>query len=222
MLLRSIAFHRPNRPQLRLSWTQPEDVPTVDVIITCCGEDIDVLLDTVKAACNLDYPIERYRVFLSDDAGSEELRAAVTALDITSPQLIYTARDKPPVKDYKAGNLNHGLRFSKALANPAWHKEFSYSREELSSNYPSKKSSAATLVGTSPDLDEMPKPIAKPLSPTIYELEGSPVVWNNIWTGSQFVVGIDADMIPEPHLLRALLPHLVNDDKMAMACPPQV
>lgn len=218
VLLRSIAWRPPNRPQLRLSWTRPENVPTVDVIITCCGEDIDVLLDTVRAACNLDYPAERYRVFLSDDAKSEALQAAIASLDITSPHLIYTARDKPPVKDYKAGNLNHGLRISKEMTNLAWNSRATYSEEGFKFDFPSKKSSAATLVGTGSDSDEMPKPIAKPLSPTIYELGGaedSPGV-------SQYVVGIDADMIPEPHLLRALLPHLVNDSKMAMACPPQV
>lgn len=80
VLLRSIAFRQPKRPQLSLSWERPEDVPTVDIIITCCGEDLDVLLDTVRATCNIDYPAERYRVFLSDDGRSAELRAAVETL----------------------------------------------------------------------------------------------------------------------------------------------
>src|ERR1700744_304796 len=32
-----------NRPKLRLLG---DDVPTVDVFITCCGEDVDVVMDT--------------------------------------------------------------------------------------------------------------------------------------------------------------------------------
>lgn len=217
MLLRSIAFRQPKRPQLNLEWDRPEDVPTVDILITCCGEDLDVLLDTVRATCNIDYPADRYRVFLSDDARSTELRAAVESLEIIGPKLIYTAREKPTVKDYKAGNLNHGLRFSKSLPNSSWRTEVNYYEEMPGSMFPSKKSSAATLVGTA-DLDEMPKPIAKALPPTVYELEDTSATF----PASEYVVGIDADMIPERHILRALLPHMVNDAKMAMACPPQV
>ena len=218
MLLRSIAFRQPKRPQLSLSWEQPEDVPTVDILITCCGEDLDVLLDTVRATCNIDYPAERYRVFLSDDARSTELRAAVESLDIIGPKLIYTAREKPTVKDYKAGNLNHGLRFSKSLPNQVWRMGNNFYDDMPASQFPSKKSSAATLVGSGSDADEMPKPIAKPLPPTVYELEDT----SEFFRPSEYVVGIDADMIPERHILRALLPHMVNEPKMAMACPPQV
>jgi cellulose synthase/poly-beta-1,6-N-acetylglucosamine synthase-like glycosyltransferase len=216
VLLRSIAFRQPKRPQLSLSWEKPEDVPTVDVIITCCGEDLDVLLDTVRATCNIDYPADRYRVFLSDDGRSPELRAAVESLETIGPKLIYTAREKPVVKDYKAGNLNHGLRFSKSLPNQSWRAATNYFEEMSASPFPSKKSSAATLVGS--DSDEMPTPIAKPLPPTVYELEDT----SEFFKASEYVVGIDADMIPERHILRALLPHMVNDPKMAMACPPQV
>lgn len=216
VLLRSIAFRQPKRPQLSLSWERPEDVPTVDIIITCCGEDLDILLDTVRATCNIDYPAERYRVFLSDDGRSAELRAAVESLETTGPKLIYTAREKPVVKDYKAGNLNHGLRFSKSLPNQSWRVATNYFEGMSASPFPSKKSSAATLVGS--DTDEMPTPIAKPLPPTVYELEDT----SEFFRSSEYVVGIDADMIPERHILRALLPHMVNDPKMAMACPPQV
>jgi cellulose synthase/poly-beta-1,6-N-acetylglucosamine synthase-like glycosyltransferase len=217
VLLRSIAFRQPKRPQLSLEWERPEDVPTVDVIITCCGEDLDVLLDTVRATCNIDYPADRYRVFLSDDGRSAELRTAVESLETIGPKLIYTAREKPAVKDYKAGNLNHGLRFSKSLPNQSWRfGTTNYYGDMSASPFPSKKSSAATLVGS--DADEMPTPIAKALPPTVYELEDT----SEFFKSSEYVVGIDADMIPERHILRALLPHMVNDSKMAMACPPQV
>lgn len=176
------------------------------------------MLDTVRAACNIDYPAERYRVFLSDDARSDELRTAVESLDLIGPKLIYTAREKPPVKDYKAGNLNHALRFSKALANQSWRTNVGSPAEMSEPTFPSKKSSAATLIGMESDVDEMPKPIAEPLSFNVYELADT----SGTFQASEYIVGIDADMIPERHILRALLPHMVNDPKMAMACPPQV
>ena len=38
----------------------------------------------------------------------------------------------------------------------------------------------------------------------------------------QYVAALDADMIPMPHWLRALVPHIENDAHCAMVCPPQV
>ena len=39
---------------------------------------------------------------------------------------------------------------------------------------------------------------------------------------ADFMAALDADMIPDPTLLRALLPHMLKDDKLALAQPPQV
>ncbi|KAL8752123.1 MAG: hypothetical protein Q9184_005836 [Pyrenodesmia sp. 2 TL-2023] len=36
-----------------------------------------------------------------------------------------------------------------------------------------------------------------------------------------FIAILDADMIPEPHWLQVLLPQVLSDPKMALACPPQ-
>jgi cellulose synthase/poly-beta-1,6-N-acetylglucosamine synthase-like glycosyltransferase len=38
----------------------------------------------------------------------------------------------------------------------------------------------------------------------------------------EFIATLDYDMIPEPHWLRAMIPHLLGDDKMALCTPPQV
>ena len=39
---------------------------------------------------------------------------------------------------------------------------------------------------------------------------------------AEFMGALDADMIPDPNLLRALLPHLLQNDNLALAQPPQV
>ncbi|EMC97187.1 glycosyltransferase family 2 protein [Baudoinia panamericana UAMH 10762] len=144
--LRALAWRPPNRPRRRLSG---DNVPTVDVLITCCNEDIDVILDTVRAACLSDYPQDRFRVFLCDDGRSESVYKSVVALRETYPNINYTSRPKPDVPDYKAGNLN------------------------------------------------------------------------NVASPSEYVAGLDADMICMPHWLRAQLPHLIDDPSVAMTCPPQ-
>jgi cellulose synthase/poly-beta-1,6-N-acetylglucosamine synthase-like glycosyltransferase len=150
---------RRNRPQLRLIG---EDVPSVDVFVTCCQEDVDLIVDTVRAACEIDYPRERYRVVVLDDGADTELAKAITTLaqSCNYVNLHYRSRKKIPgvPHHFKAGNLNYGL-------------------EEVCHMYGG---------------------------------------------ASSYMAALDADMIPERSWLRGLLPHLVNDPKMAMACPPQV
>ena len=92
-----------------------DNVPTVDVLIPCCGESLDVVLDTVRAACSLDYPREKYRVILLDDGHSTELKDKITIFHKTHWNLFYTSREVDVVTHSKALNLNHGLRFVEML-----------------------------------------------------------------------------------------------------------
>jgi Glycosyl transferase family 2 len=146
------------RPKLRLTG---DDVPDVDVFITCCREETELVLDTVRAACVIDYPMDRFRVVVLDDGRDNDLADACEQLRQTQfPNLYYMAREKIPGKPhhFKAGNLNYGF-------------------------------------------DEVAK------------LPGGP---------APFAAALDADMIPERQWLRAIMPHMLIDERMALACPPQV
>lgn len=103
-----------HRPRLRVIG---EHVPMVDVLITCCGEEVSVVLDTVRAAADVDWPRDRMRVVLLDDGGSEELRREVQLLGLDNPCIHYSSREK--IKGvphhYKAGNLNAGLSYVDGL-----------------------------------------------------------------------------------------------------------
>ena len=88
-----------------------DDVPTVDVFVTCCGEDDEVVLDTVRAACDLDYPQDMFRVIVLDDGRSASLEVAVGQLGTQFYNVYYMSREKIPgvPHHFKAGNLNYGL-----------------------------------------------------------------------------------------------------------------
>jgi hypothetical protein len=147
-----------NRPKYRLIGN---DVPRVDVFITCCREDTDVVMDTVRGACDLDYPEDRFRVVVLDDGRDADLEEKCEeARDTQWPNLVYRAREKIPGKPhhFKAGNLNYGFE----------------------------------------EVTRMPGGAA------------------------HFAAALDADMIPERHWLRAIMPHMLVDEKMALACPPQL
>jgi hypothetical protein len=98
-----------NRPRLRLSGSY--DLPTVDVFITCCKEDNQVIMDTALAACDQDYPIDRFRVIILDDGKSAMLEDMVNEARKNWPNLKYMSREKIPgtPHHFKAGNLNYGL-----------------------------------------------------------------------------------------------------------------
>ncbi|KAJ5225694.1 hypothetical protein N7468_006919 [Penicillium chermesinum] len=152
-----MALKKRGRPRLRLTGN---DCPTVDVFVTCCGEEDEVVLDTVRGALDQDYPTDRFRVIVLDDGKSSSLEAAVNQMTVNAPNLYYMAREKIPGKPhhFKAGNLNYGLE-------------------------------QVTLLPAG---------------------------------AGQFMAALDADMIPEQDWLRAVLPHLLVDPKMALACPPQL
>lgn len=136
------------------------DTPTVDVFITCCGEENQLVIDTVLAAAAQDWPTHRFRVIVLDDKHDLELEQRVGEIHARMPHVMYTARTKIPgvPHHFKAGNLNHGLEYVKHLPGGA----------------------------------------------------------------GEYMAALDADMIPEPEWLRAIIAHLVVDPKLALSCPPQV
>ena len=146
-----------HRPKLRLIGNE---VPTVDVFITCCGEEDDLVLDTIRAACDLDYPQDRCRIILLDDGKSDSLKSTLEEWQETVPNIFYIRRPKFPgvPHHYKAGNLNYGLD-------------------------------------------------------AVHNLPGG---------ASEYMAALDADMIPEQCWLRAILPHMLLEEKMGLACPPQL
>ncbi|KAE8405872.1 nucleotide-diphospho-sugar transferase [Aspergillus pseudonomiae] len=152
-----MAWKKRSRPKLRLTG---EKVPSVDVFVTCCGEDDAVVLDTIRGALDQDYPLDKFRVVVLDDARSASLASAVGELATMHPNIFYMAREKIPGKPhhFKAGNLNYGLEQVEYLPGGA----------------------------------------------------------------SELIAALDADMIPEREWLRACIPHLLVDPKVALSCPPQL
>lgn len=148
------------RPRYQLTG---DSSPTVDVLVTCCGEPVDVIINTITAAAAQDYPSTRFRVFLLDDGHDERLRQAIEELKVVlekekTTQIIYLSRDiKPGARSYfKAGNLQYGIDESCRLGS------------------------------------------------------------------SEYIAGLDADMIPDSTWLRKMVPHLILDPGLALACLPQV
>ncbi len=55
----------------------PVDYPTVDVLITCYNEPVDIVEAGLRAALALDYPVDKLRVFVLDDGNSPAVESMV-------------------------------------------------------------------------------------------------------------------------------------------------
>jgi cellulose synthase/poly-beta-1,6-N-acetylglucosamine synthase-like glycosyltransferase len=86
-------------------------VPAVDVIITSCNEDVEIIQDTMLAVLSMDYPEAKFRVILADDGASAELESWVAGLG--RPNVHYTSRSLRV--GFKAGNLNHAVKEASKL-----------------------------------------------------------------------------------------------------------
>ena len=140
-----------------------QSAPSVDILVTCCGEPIDITLDTVRAAAAQDYPSDCLRVFVLDDGHDDELRQKISDLDQwlagkRFAKVVY--RSRPVARGvksfFKAGNLNFGIDETRRLGS------------------------------------------------------------------SDFLAGLDADMIPEAQWLQKLVPHMILDESVGIAIGPQV
>ncbi|MGV8953096.1 MAG: UDP-forming cellulose synthase catalytic subunit [Cypionkella sp.] len=109
----------PLRPSVRLGPTDP--VPFVDVFIPTYNEDYELLAGTLAAAKAMDYPADRFTVWLLDDGGTEAKRNHVNPdsaaeaqdryehLQALCAELDCKYLTRSENERAKAGNLNNGL-----------------------------------------------------------------------------------------------------------------
>ena len=66
------------------------EYPTVDIFITCYNEPAEMVEETAKAALNIDYPVDKLKVYILDDGNSSKMRDMGEKLclhDLQSPLL---------------------------------------------------------------------------------------------------------------------------------------
>ncbi|WP_226017349.1 UDP-forming cellulose synthase catalytic subunit [Novosphingobium sp. FKTRR1] len=80
----------------------PENWPTVDIYIPTYNESLDIVRNTVFAAMDQDYPVERFNVYILDDGRRAEFRAFARSAGCG-----YITRDNN--LHAKAGNLNAAM-----------------------------------------------------------------------------------------------------------------
>jgi cellulose synthase (UDP-forming) len=101
-----------------------EDLPTVDVFVPTYNEDETLLANTLAACRNIDYPADKFTVWLLDDGSTAQKRKSGNVADARAAEtrqrvlkqlcedlgVKYLTRERN--EHAKAGNLNNGLAHS--------------------------------------------------------------------------------------------------------------
>lgn len=78
-------------------------IPTVDVLICTYNEPLDLLKKTIVASKNMNYPKNKFKVYVCDDGKRNELKDLCKLFNVN-----YITRDDN--KGAKAGNINNALK----------------------------------------------------------------------------------------------------------------
>ncbi|MDB5973282.1 MAG: hypothetical protein JWR07_42 [Nevskia sp.] len=92
-------------PLGRMPAPLPEDSsqwPMVDIYIPTYNEPLKVVRPTILAALDIDWPADKFRVYVLDDGRREEFRQFCAEVGVTH-------LTRPDNKHAKAGNINHAL-----------------------------------------------------------------------------------------------------------------
>jgi len=101
-----------------------DNLPTVDIFIPTYNEDPHLLASTASAALSIDYPADKFQVWLLDDGGTDQkCEQEDTAKALEAQQRRAQLQEicaglgchyltRPRNEHAKAGNLNNGLKHS--------------------------------------------------------------------------------------------------------------
>jgi len=99
-------------------------LPTVDVFVPSYNEDEGLLANTLGACRNMDYPADKFTVWLLDDGSTDQKRKSANVADARAAELRYRTLQqlcedlgvrylsRERNEHAKAGNLNNGLSHS--------------------------------------------------------------------------------------------------------------
>ncbi|KXT17104.1 hypothetical protein AC579_2019 [Pseudocercospora musae] len=240
---RILAIRRPEYPTPALIG---HNVPSVDVLITCCNEEREIIRDTVLAACTVHYPASRFRIFVCDEGAADDVREMIVGLRVQYSNLFYTAQAKDARQHHRAGNLNHGLRHSRSMCWPTERSQATRPRwmdrlllrdtslEQKPDMRTSKLRQSLSFDAQRKSLGGLPEfcrlsmavddedYLQHYFSTTDRESGLRLQHYETLGTIiSEYVAVLGADTIPEPQWLRTIMAPLVEDPRVALAYPPQ-
>ncbi|CAI6009825.1 unnamed protein product [Closterium sp. NIES-65] len=199
-----VELSKPAKERKALSLPPSGPFPRVAILICCCSEKIDVIQDTVKGAMNQNYPGERYSVWVLDDGGDDELKAWVEAEAMEGWS--------------GGGGGSGGAGAAGAEGGEVGGVEVGQDQSEQS-QLQRQQQLMVLQQQQGRRLFYLRRPKKKDVP---HHFKAGNINYGLHFACGEFVAVLDADMIPSPFFLSALLPHIVGEEKGDVAfvqCP---
>ena len=102
------SFNLRKHQQVKLDWFDRvgfwgEDYPVIDVFIPVCGENINIVRNTIFHAVSMTYPDDKLKIHILDDGDDTEVRQAAKLYKAN----YIVRKNRPELR--KAGNLRHAF-----------------------------------------------------------------------------------------------------------------
>lgn len=81
--------------------------PHVEIIVCCCKEPVEIIIKTVTKLLDIDYPIDKLKITISDDGNSTELYDSICKLKEEFIEYSINYKNRVLISGFsKAGNIN--------------------------------------------------------------------------------------------------------------------
>ncbi|GAA5851994.1 hypothetical protein JCM9279_007051 [Rhodotorula babjevae] len=184
----TVFTYRPRSTDPKLRLRGDHNLPSVDVFVVSSGQADQTVFDCAVAAASMDYPPHRYRVMVLDPLASDNLERELTrhAKSQAAPHLSYHRREL-------------GAAPSSVVVDSSDEKTPKLMQEgQRRSSGARGIETAATTAANSINFGMV--------EAASFGIKGP----------AEFIAVFDADMIPERNYLRAVLPHILGENKVGL------
>ena len=191
-------------------------LPRVDVFLPMCKEDLAIQQATIEQVLQMNYPADRLRVFVLDDGGCDDLKQLCQTL----------ARQSCGSCHKRSSNGTNGLNGLSGANGISCLKNTKGTSCLNSTKGVNGSNGTNAAKGTNSLLPVLtyhcrPRNPGKPHHGKAGNVNFGLAIANREEEVAKYIMIVDVDMLPVENFLRRMLPHLMLDNKVAIACPPQ-
>ncbi|GAA6060914.1 hypothetical protein JCM10212_003948 [Sporobolomyces blumeae] len=187
----TVLTYKPKGSAAKLRLRGDQNLPSVDVFIVSSGQADQTVFDCAVAAASMDYPAHRFRVMVLDPTNSSHLATSLSkhAASQACPHLSY-----------------HKRELNSAASSPNQFKD-EKNRKKLLLSSPRMPTSPRDKDVKKDRFDNKANSINfGMMEASTFGMKGP----------ADYIAVFDADMIPERNFLRAVLPSILRDEKVAL------
>ena len=212
-LMFTVGLWRPLERQVRslnaLIPAIPEiQYPVIDIFITCYNEPVEIIEQTTLSALDLDYPVDKLRVYILDDGGSEVVKMMtrdISRRDRRSPKV---QAHQTQIQNCLTQLRTEYDRIQHSTSNETSVSKLVNTEKQRLKDQIEQKEREMTLLDRCHYIAR-PKPLDRPHHAKAGNINYA--LFSGQCSG-EFIVTLDTDHVLKPHFLKRVLPYFYTYD----------